>query len=127
MSGSVDLANPKILALIAERFRLLGDPMRLRILQTLKAGEMSVAELVAATGAAQANVSKHLKLLAQAGLVERRKAGLRVYYSVTDPRVFELCDVVCGSLSQHLVRSLELLTPAAPAGRGAARRRPARR
>jgi ArsR family transcriptional regulator len=116
MRHSVDLANPKILDLIAERFRLLGDPMRLRLLQTLKGREMSVAELVDATGAAQANVSKHLQLLAHAGLVERRKDGLRVFYSATDPRVFELCDVVCGSLSEHLARSLELLTPE-PAGR----------
>ena len=101
--------NEKTLQLIAERFRLLGDPVRLRLLQTLEQREMSVADLVAATGAAQANVSKHLQLLLRGGLVQRRREGLFVFYSVTDPRVFELCDVVCGSLTDHLTRELSQL------------------
>lgn len=101
--------NEKTLQLIAERFRLLGDPVRLRLLQTLEQREMSVAELVAATGAAQANVSKHLQLLLRGGLVQRRRAGLFVFYSVTDRRVFELCDAVCGSLTDHLSRELSQL------------------
>lgn len=103
------MLNDKTLELIAERFRLLGDPVRLRLLQTLEAGEMSVADLVASTGAAQASVSKHLQLLLRGGLVQRRRQGMYVHYSVVDSRVFELCDVVCGSLTAYLARELEHL------------------
>ena len=108
--------NDKTLELVAERFRLLGDPVRLRLLQTLEQGEMSVADLVAATGASQANVSKHLQLMLRGGLVQRRREGLFVFYSVSDPRVFELCDVVCGSLTAHLTRELAQLAERTPAG-----------
>ena len=73
------LLNDRTLVLVAERFRVLSDPLRLRLLNALSAGEKSVAELVDATGASQANVSKHLGVLARAGLVSRRKAGLYVY------------------------------------------------
>lgn len=107
MAGNV--LNDKTLELIAERFRLLGDPMRLRLLQSLEGGERSVADLVAATGAQQASVSKHLQLLLRGGLVDRRRQGMFVFYSVSDDRVFELCDVVCGSLTAFLARELEHL------------------
>lgn len=101
--------NDKTLDLVAERFRILGDPTRLRILQTLAQGERSVSDLVAATGSAQANISKHLQLLLRGGLVERRKEGSHVYYAVADPEVFRLCDLVCGSLADRLNRDLEAL------------------
>jgi ArsR family transcriptional regulator len=110
--------DAKALDLIAERFRLLGDVTRLRLLAVLGQGERSVAELVTAVGANQANVSKHLGLLARAGFLSRRKEGLRVLYSVADPRVFELCQSVCGSLSDRLEQELsafrELPPPAPP-------------
>ena len=106
----------KTLELVAERFRLLGDPVRLRLLQALEPGEQSVAELVAATGASQANVSKHLQLMLHAGIVERRREGLFVYYTIRDARVFQLCDVVCGSLAEHFTEELSELP------RGSARR-----
>jgi ArsR family transcriptional regulator len=110
--------SDKTLDMVAERFRLLGDPLRLRLLQTLEQREMSVAQLVAATGASQANVSKHLQLMLRGGVVQRRREGLFVYYSVSDPKVFQLCDVVCGSLADRLTRELSLLTEA-PAAAGA--------
>lgn len=103
------MLNDKTLELIAERFRLLGDPVRLRLLQSLEGGERSVADLVAISGAAQASVSKHLQLLLRGGLVQRRRQGMYVYYSVADGRVFELCDVVCGSLTAYLEKELEHL------------------
>jgi DNA-binding transcriptional ArsR family regulator len=90
------------LDLVAERFRLLGDPLRLRLLQTLAEGEHSVAELVDMSSTTQANISKHLQLLLRAGLVKRRKQGLHSYYSIADPSVFQLCDLVCGSIGTHL-------------------------
>jgi ArsR family transcriptional regulator len=98
--------NDKTLELLAERFRLLGDPTRLRLLQALAGEERAVADLVAMTGATQANVSKHLQLLHRAGIVLRRKEGLHVYYSVADPSIFEICDVVCGSLADRLKSDL---------------------
>ncbi len=90
------------LGLIAGRFRLLAEPMRLRILHTLGDREMAVGELVAATGANQANVSKHLGILLDAGVVARRKEGLTANYRVSDESIFELCDLVCSRLKDHL-------------------------
>ena len=88
--------------LIAGRFRVLAEPMRLRLLHALGDIEMSVSELVEATGAGQANVSKHLGIMLDAGLVGRRKEGLNVFYRVAEPSIFDMCEVVCSSLSQRL-------------------------
>jgi ArsR family transcriptional regulator len=90
------------LELIAERFRVLSEPMRLKILDALGDREMTVTELVATTAAGQANVSKHLAILADARLVARRKEGLNVYYRVADETVFDLCNAVCVSLGDKL-------------------------
>lgn len=90
------------LELIAARFRVLAEPMRLKILHTLGRNEMTVSELVEATEAGQANISKHLAVLAEARLVSRRKEGLSVYYCVEDQKVFDLCDAVCSSLGEKL-------------------------
>ena len=91
--------------LIAERFRVLGDPTRIRLLDRLRRGEATVQELTAASATTQQNVSKHLGLLHGAGIVRRRKAGTFVYYSIADEGVFALCEDVCGSL-QNQVESL---------------------
>ena len=90
------------LELVAARFRMLAEPMRLRLLNELRDGEKTVTTLVEATGAGQANVSKHLSLLADAGMVGRRKEGLNVYYFIADESLFELCDLVCGRLQKEL-------------------------
>ncbi|HEX9166871.1 MAG TPA: metalloregulator ArsR/SmtB family transcription factor [Gemmatimonadales bacterium] len=82
--------------LVAERFRTLGEPMRLRLLEALRSGEHSVGDLVELTGGGQANVSKHLQILLTGGLVGRRKDGTTVLYRLADPSVFQLCDIVCG-------------------------------
>jgi ArsR family transcriptional regulator len=89
------------LTLIAARFRLLAEPMRLKILHTLGDEEMTVTGLVEATGAGQANVSKHLGMLLDAGIVGRRKEGLNTYYRVTDDSIFQLCEAVCSRLDEH--------------------------
>lgn len=82
--------------MIADRFKALGEPARLQLLHCLQDGEQSVNELVEATGLGQANVSKHLQLLASLGFVSRRKEGLYVYYAIADKSVFKLCDIMCG-------------------------------
>jgi ArsR family transcriptional regulator len=83
---------------VAARFKVLSEPLRLQILQELETGKLSVGELAIAVGSTQPNVSKHLKILQDEGLITRRKEGNAVYYSIADPSVFELCDVVCSSL-----------------------------
>ena len=86
---------------VAARFKVLSDPMRLRMLQELEQGERSVTALTEAVESTQPNVSKHLKMLQEAGLVARRQEGNTVYYSIADATVFDLCDVVCGSLQER--------------------------
>jgi ArsR family transcriptional regulator len=99
------------LQMIADRFKVLAEPMRLKILHTLCDGEQTVGQIIATTGALQANVSKHLGILQQAGLVNRRKDGLNVYYQICDETVFELCEVVCASLHDRLAAQIGELTP----------------
>ena len=98
---------------IAERFRLLSEPTRLRLLDLLGDGERSVGSLAQELGCTQANVSKHLALLADAGLVERRHQGLHGYYRVRDPAVFALCAQVCETLRRDAdARAAALREPA---------------
>ena len=94
--------SPAALELVAARFRVLGEPNRLRLLAEMQEGERCVNDLALATGLTQANVSRHLQSLLQSGLLNRRKAGLQVYYSIADSKIFELCDLVCGSLSARM-------------------------
>lgn len=91
--------SAEVLELVAERFRALAEPARLRILSVLRDGEKTVSELMEATELGQANVSKHLQLLHTLGFVERRKEGLYVHYSLASEDVFQLCDIVCGRLA----------------------------
>ena len=90
--------TPETATLISERFRALGEPMRLALLHQLRGGERTVSDLVARLGAGQANVSKHLQLLHRHGFVARRKAGVTTWYRIADRSVFALCDLVCGGL-----------------------------
>ena len=84
---------------VAQRFKTLGEPVRLEILSQLQAcGEMNVQGLVEATGRGQANVSKHLGVLAREGLVRRRQDGIYAYYSISDPSLSGLCLLVCAQL-----------------------------
>jgi DNA-binding transcriptional ArsR family regulator len=101
-------ADP-LLELIAARFRLLGEPVRLKILAVLATGERSVGELVTLTDTGQPNVSKHLAALAQGGLIKRRKVGTSIYYTVADPAIYTLCDVVCASVQQRVTKEAQAL------------------
>ncbi len=88
--------------LIARRFRALGDPLRIRLLDLLRDGEQPVNTLAERLGAGQQNVSKHLAVLADAAMVARRKEGTHVYYRIADEGVFDLCEQICGSLQSQL-------------------------
>lgn len=107
--GRQKVLTEEAFELIAGRFRVLSEPMRLRLLHALGDGELSVSELVEATGAGQANVSKHLGILLDSGLVARRKEGLNVFYRVADPSVFDMCEAVCSSLGERLTAHHEAI------------------
>jgi len=79
---------------LATRFKLLGEPMRLRILQAVCHDSRTVNEIVEITGSTQANVSKHLTLLAAGGILSRKKEGQCVYYSMKDAMVMQFCSMV---------------------------------
>ena len=103
--------TPELLDLVAERFKALSEPARLRLLNALRGGERTVTELMEATGLGQANVSKHLQLLHFMGFVNRRKSGLFVYYALADEDVFTLCDLVCGRLQAQEAARRGVLDP----------------
>jgi DNA-binding transcriptional ArsR family regulator len=106
--GSFSLTG-ELLDLVADRFKALGEPARLNILNALRRGEMTVSELMQETGLGQPNASKHLQLLHSLGFVERRKEGLYVYYRLADDDVFELCDLMCGRLAKEARARARLL------------------
>ncbi|HSL71981.1 MAG TPA: metalloregulator ArsR/SmtB family transcription factor [Longimicrobiales bacterium] len=101
--------TPALIEVIAERFRALGEPTRLHILNTLRRGEHTVSELAMATGLSQANLSKHLQVLLAQGFLSRRKEGLFAYYSLADSSVFELCDLMCARLETEAAARRQVL------------------
>lgn len=101
--------TPELTVLVAERFKALGEPARLQILDCLRRRELTVSEIIDETGLGQANVSKHLQMLHGLGFVSRRKDGLYVYYSIGDKDVFQLCDIMCGRLEAETRARRKLL------------------
>ncbi len=99
-----------LVELIAQRFRVIGEPMRIKLLDALRDGDRSVGELVDRLGASQQNVSKHLGVLHQAGIVSRSKHGTSVRYAIADDSVFALCEQVCGGLRQQVSELDQILT-----------------
>lgn len=92
--------TPALLLELSDRFKALGEPARLQLLSALRSGERSVTELVESTGLGQANVSKHLQQLCNAGFISRRKEGTFAYYALADGDVFSICDLMCGRIEQ---------------------------
>jgi DNA-binding transcriptional ArsR family regulator len=97
----------EFLGRMAEKFRMLADPTRLAILRALLEGEKNVGQVVEETGQNQANVSKHLKMLARTGIVGRRKEGLQVFYAIGDPLIEQLCDLVCSAIVREAQEQAE--------------------
>jgi ArsR family transcriptional regulator len=96
------------LCLIANRFKVLSEPIRLQILHKLQEGETSVNELTEAIATSQPNVSKHLKMLQNAGILKREQRGNTVFYSIADESIFTLCELVCDSLEAGLKSQAEI-------------------
>ena len=108
-----------MIELVARRFRMLGEPQRLRILQMLEQGEHTVGEIAESLNGNQPNISKHLQALYDAGLVGRRREGNSIYYFIADPVIFKLCDLVCRSATGRAREQLDSLTvPSAGTKRG---------
>lgn len=104
-SNSAAIPHPlpePLVELIAQRFRVLSEPTRLKLLDHLRDGSATVGELQDATGASQQNVSKHLGVLHGAGIVERTKVRNQVHYAISDPSVFDLCEHVYGGMRRQL-------------------------
>jgi DNA-binding transcriptional ArsR family regulator len=113
----MDVAHPfpspiaeQLAELIAQRFRVLGDPTRIRLLDALRDGPSTVGDLVEQLGCSQQNVSKHLAVLHGAGIVTRAKRGTFVEYAIADEGVFALCEDVCGGLRQQVQDLDQILT-----------------
>jgi DNA-binding transcriptional ArsR family regulator len=106
--GPLPLSDPMLEA-VAARFRILGEPQRLKILQLLEQGERTVGEIAEALGALQPNISRHLQTLYDAGILGRRRSGASVIYSIADPTIFRLCEIVCRSAQREATRQVRAL------------------
>ena len=113
MSELTQIPHPlpgPLVDLIAQRFRVIGEPMRIRLLDLLRERPMTINELSHALGTTQQNVSKHVGVLAQAGIVGREKEGTHVRCFIADDSVFELCEIVCGGLRTQVTELDRLLS-----------------
>ena len=99
--------SDEALVLVAARFKVLSEPVRLKLIIALEQGERNVTELVEATGHTQTSVSRQLQVLTEAGILGRRKVGVSVFYRIADPAVFDLCRHVCGGLEREFRRKGE--------------------
>ena len=98
---------PEALDQVAAYFQTLSEPTRLQILNFLRQGERNVGELAQLCGYTSANVSRHLSMLTQRGLVARESRGTSVYYRIADESVYALCDLVCGNIARQLDRTAQ--------------------
>ena len=117
MKSPIQPLPAQMVETVARRFRLLGEPARLRLLQLLECGERTVNQLAEAAGGNQANVSRHLSAMHTGGLLARRREGANVYYSIADPVVFQLCDLVCRSAREQIRVQLGAIEGSVGAGR----------
>lgn len=100
------------LEMIANRFKALSEVSRLKLIIALEEGEKNVSRLMDETGLGQANVSRHLQTLLDAGILARRRDGVTVFYSIADPAIFKMCELVCGGLSKKMDAQANAFKPA---------------
>lgn len=103
-----DTLDNQALDYVAKYFKALAEPTRLKVLNALQDGAKNVGQLTELSGCSQANISKHLSLLSQYDLVKRESRGTSVYYSISDPSVYELCELVCGQIGKRMALEDEL-------------------
>jgi ArsR family transcriptional regulator len=115
----MELQHPlpdEVVELIARRLRVLADGTRIKLLDQLRTNEATVQELTGAVGTTQQNVSKHLAMLADAGIIARRRQGSFTYYRVVDESVYRLCEEICGSVARQLENLQTALNGASHSG-----------
>jgi DNA-binding transcriptional ArsR family regulator len=95
------IMSPDLVRLVAARFKVLSEPLRIQILRVLESGEASVTSVTRSVNSTQPNISKHLRILQDEGLVSKRQEGNTVYYQIADKSVFKLCKLVCGGLEER--------------------------
>ena len=105
--SQLDQTSPETLGLVADYFKVLSEVSRLHILNCLREKPMNGKQLAEATGLGQANLSKHLKVLTQAGILKREQQGVSAFYRIKDPMIFELCEVVCGTIGNQFKERAE--------------------
>lgn len=113
--------DDRALGYVAEYFRALSEPLRLKILNALRDKARNVGQLTELLESSQANVSKHLATLTRLGFVERSAQGTSAYYRIADPRIYQLCDLVCGQMAQRYANQAEMLGATSPIARRAPR------
>jgi len=101
----METLSDEALAQVATYFQALSEPTRLQVLNLLRRQERSVGELAQLCGSSAANISRHLALLTRHGLVQREARGNSAYYRIADPSVYQLCDLVCGSIARQFERT----------------------
>ena len=109
-SPAMQALDDQALDHVADYFRALAEPLRLKLLNALRDGALNVSDLTAIVGSSQANVSKHLGVLAKAGLVTRQSRGTSVFYEIGDARTYQLCDLVCGQITDRLLEQVQGMT-----------------
>lgn len=109
MGSRKNLLTDEMIGAVAAKFRLLGEPARLKLLHRLEGGECAVNELAVAIGSSQPNASRHLNALFDGGLLNRRRDGSNIYYSIADPIVIKLCATVCDSIRTGIRDKLKAL------------------
>ena len=100
---------PDLFELHADICKTLASPARLRIIAALRDGELAVGEIVAAVGAAKPNVSQHLAVMRQRGIVQARRQGLNVYYRLTSPKIIQACELMRQVLLEQRAAGSELI------------------
>ena len=108
MESKMTALNERSLEYVAKYFKALAEPMRLKVLNALRDGEKNVGQLTEISGCTQANVSKHLSLLSQYDLVKRESRGNCVFYSIADPSIYELCELVCGQIAKRMLSEQDI-------------------
>ena len=96
--------NDSALEQVAGFFRAMAEPLRLKILNVLRSGERNVGEITAELACSQANASKHLGILMEVGMVDRRKEGLNAFYFISDPQIIDLCELMCAKMEKEFAQ-----------------------
>ena len=101
---------PEAMLDVAAYFQALSEPTRLQLLNLLREGERNVGDLAQLTGFTAANISRHMSMLSQQGMVARESRGTSVYYRISDDSIYALCDLVCGNIAREHERTTKQRT-----------------